>query len=147
MVWAPRLHGEPEGPTSITGTARFVPATFYIASLPFQDALQIGGSRSPLGSRSVTTPWPLALTGHGLAPGGGGRQAGLLPADLGDRAARARSSRPGHDIEGPGESMLTVEDLELGPRGRGNRAGTPRLVGSAASRTAQGPQIRPARLF
>ena len=33
----------PEGQTSITGTARFVPATFYIASLPFQDALQIGG--------------------------------------------------------------------------------------------------------
>jgi hypothetical protein len=40
VVWAPRLHGEPGGPTSITGTARFVPATFYIASLPFQDALQ-----------------------------------------------------------------------------------------------------------
>ena len=37
MVWAPRLHGEPGGPTSITGTARFVLATFYIASLSFQD--------------------------------------------------------------------------------------------------------------
>ena len=24
-----------------------MPATFYIASLPFQDALQIGGSRAP----------------------------------------------------------------------------------------------------
>jgi len=43
VVWAPRLHGEPGGPTSITGTARFVPTTFYIASLPFQDALQNGG--------------------------------------------------------------------------------------------------------
>ena len=41
-----RLHGESGGPTSITGTARFVPATFYIASLPFQDALQIGGYRA-----------------------------------------------------------------------------------------------------
>jgi hypothetical protein len=37
VVWAPRLHGEPGGPTSITGTARFVLATFYIASLSFQD--------------------------------------------------------------------------------------------------------------
>ncbi len=27
----------PEGLSSITGTARFMPATFYIASLPFQD--------------------------------------------------------------------------------------------------------------
>jgi hypothetical protein len=43
VVWAPRLHGEPGGPASITGTARFMPATFYIASLPFQDAQQIGG--------------------------------------------------------------------------------------------------------
>ena len=47
MVWAPRLHGEPGGPASITGTARFVPATFYIASLPFQDALQNGGYLQP----------------------------------------------------------------------------------------------------
>ena len=46
VVWAPRLHGEPGGPTSITGTARFMPATFYIASLPFQDTPQIGGSRA-----------------------------------------------------------------------------------------------------
>jgi hypothetical protein len=27
VVWAPRLHGEPGVPTSITGTARFMPAT------------------------------------------------------------------------------------------------------------------------
>ena len=33
----------PEGQTSITGTARFVPATFYIASLPFQDTPPNGG--------------------------------------------------------------------------------------------------------
>ena len=33
-------HSHPEDLPSITGTARFVPATFYIASLPFQDALQ-----------------------------------------------------------------------------------------------------------
>jgi len=46
VVWAPRLHGEPGGPTSITGTARFVPATFYIASLPFQDTPPNGGSGS-----------------------------------------------------------------------------------------------------
>jgi hypothetical protein len=44
VVWAPRLHGEPGGPTSITGTARFVPAIFYIASLSFQDALPNDGS-------------------------------------------------------------------------------------------------------
>ena len=31
-VWALRLHGEPGGPTSITGTARFMLATFYIAT-------------------------------------------------------------------------------------------------------------------
>src|ERR1039458_3625821 len=29
-VWTLRLHGEPGGPTSITGTARFVLAIFYI---------------------------------------------------------------------------------------------------------------------
>jgi hypothetical protein len=29
-VWALRLHGEPGGPTSITGTARSVQAIFYI---------------------------------------------------------------------------------------------------------------------
>jgi hypothetical protein len=33
----PACTANPEGQTSITGTARFVPATFYIASLPFQD--------------------------------------------------------------------------------------------------------------
>jgi len=54
VVWAPRLHGEPGGPTSITGTARFMPATFYIASLPFQDAPQIGGSRTMAASAAVT---------------------------------------------------------------------------------------------
>ncbi len=31
-VWALRLHSEPGGPTSITGTARFVPAIFYITA-------------------------------------------------------------------------------------------------------------------
>ena len=46
MVWAPRLHGEPEGPTFITGTARIVLATFYIASLSFQDAHPNDGSGS-----------------------------------------------------------------------------------------------------
>jgi len=29
-VWTPRLHGEPGGSSSITGTARFVLAIFYI---------------------------------------------------------------------------------------------------------------------
>ena len=32
VVWALRLHGEPGGPTSITGTARFVLVTFYITT-------------------------------------------------------------------------------------------------------------------
>ena len=59
MVWAPRLHGEPGGPASITGTARFVPATFYIASLPFQDTPQIGGS-----ARGY-----LGIDGHLSSPG------------------------------------------------------------------------------
>jgi hypothetical protein len=31
VVWDLRLHGEPGGPTPITGTARFVLTTFYIA--------------------------------------------------------------------------------------------------------------------
>jgi hypothetical protein len=39
----PACTANPEGQTSITGTARFVPATFYIASLPFQDTPQNGG--------------------------------------------------------------------------------------------------------
>src|SRR5215471_1075550 len=39
----PTCTANPEGQTSITGTARFVPTTFYIASLPFQDTLQNGG--------------------------------------------------------------------------------------------------------
>ena len=30
MVWDLRLHGDPGGPTSITGTARIVPTIFYI---------------------------------------------------------------------------------------------------------------------
>jgi hypothetical protein len=37
VVWAPRLHDEPGGPTSITGTARFVLAIFYIVITHFQD--------------------------------------------------------------------------------------------------------------
>jgi hypothetical protein len=41
---SPPALANPEGPTSITGTARFVPATFYIASLPFQGTPQNGGS-------------------------------------------------------------------------------------------------------
>ena len=30
MVWNLRLHGDPGGPTPITGTARIVPTIFYI---------------------------------------------------------------------------------------------------------------------
>src|SRR6266705_2038711 len=41
---SPPALASPEGQTSITGTARFVPATFYIASLPFQDTPPNGGS-------------------------------------------------------------------------------------------------------
>jgi len=37
---SPPALANPEGQTSITGTARFVPTTFYIASLPFQDTHQ-----------------------------------------------------------------------------------------------------------
>ena len=40
---SPPALASPEGQTSITGTARFVPATFYIASLPFQDTPPNGG--------------------------------------------------------------------------------------------------------
>ena len=32
MVWDLRLIGDPGGPTSITGTARFMTTTFYIAT-------------------------------------------------------------------------------------------------------------------
>src|SRR6266704_3093962 len=48
---SPPALASPEGQTSITGTARFVPATFYIASLPFQDTPPTGGcaARSPAG--------------------------------------------------------------------------------------------------
>jgi len=48
---SPPALASPEGQTSITGTARFVPTTFYIASLPFQDTHQNGGSAR------VTSPW------------------------------------------------------------------------------------------
>jgi hypothetical protein len=41
---SPPALASPEGQTSITGTARFTPATFYIASLPFQDTPPNGGS-------------------------------------------------------------------------------------------------------
>ena len=37
MVWDLRLIGDPGGPTSITGTARIVLATFYVTTLSFQD--------------------------------------------------------------------------------------------------------------
>jgi hypothetical protein len=37
VVWDLRLHGEPGGPTSITGTARFMLAIFYIVTTPLQD--------------------------------------------------------------------------------------------------------------
>jgi len=43
----PACTANPEGQTSITGTARFVLATFYIASLPFQDTPPIGGYTRP----------------------------------------------------------------------------------------------------
>src|SRR5262249_60639807 len=49
---SPPALASPEGQTSITGTARFVPATFYIASLPFQDTPQNGGSRAPCPPRA-----------------------------------------------------------------------------------------------
>jgi hypothetical protein len=48
---SPPALASPEGQTSITGTARFAPATFYIASLPFQDTPPNGGytrCRNPL---------------------------------------------------------------------------------------------------
>jgi hypothetical protein len=44
----------PEGQTSITGTAQFVPATLYIASLPFQDKPPNGGYRIASGGLTVT---------------------------------------------------------------------------------------------
>src|SRR5664279_6035696 len=34
VVWDPRLLGDPGGPTSITGPARFISSIFYIASTP-----------------------------------------------------------------------------------------------------------------
>ena len=37
MVWNLRLHGDPGGPTSITGTARIVPTIFYIIITSLQD--------------------------------------------------------------------------------------------------------------
>ena len=115
MVWAPRLHGEPGGPTSITGTARFVPATFYIASLPFQDALQIGGSfarlppapttfcyrylsvRRRLPSLTAAGRWAMSqasLMGFRRLPGGAAQ--GLVPLPPWPEAASTRS-RPQAD--------------------------------------------------
>jgi hypothetical protein len=41
VVWAPRLLGEPGGPSSITGTARLGPTIFYIVILSFQDTLRV----------------------------------------------------------------------------------------------------------
>ena len=37
MVWNLRLHGDPAGPTPITGTARIVPTIFYIIITSLQD--------------------------------------------------------------------------------------------------------------
>ena len=37
LVWNLRLHGNPAGPTSITGTARIVPTIFYIIITSLQD--------------------------------------------------------------------------------------------------------------
>ncbi len=54
-VWPsglPTCTANPEGQTSITGTARFVPATFYIASLPFQDTPPNGGYLKRFASRA-----------------------------------------------------------------------------------------------
>jgi hypothetical protein len=36
-VWIPRLHGEPGGPSSITGIARIVSVIYSITALSFQD--------------------------------------------------------------------------------------------------------------
>jgi hypothetical protein len=41
VVWDLRLHGEPGGPTSITGTARFMLAIFYIVTTPLQDTREV----------------------------------------------------------------------------------------------------------
>ena len=37
VVWNLRLHGDPGGPTSITGTAPIVPTLFYIIITSLQD--------------------------------------------------------------------------------------------------------------
>jgi len=47
VVWDLRLHGEPGGPTSITGTARFMLAIFYIVTTPLQDTRGAGKTGVP----------------------------------------------------------------------------------------------------
>ena len=51
MVWDLRLHGEPGGPTSIAGTARFMPTITYIITTPLQDTRGV----PEVGARSLTS--------------------------------------------------------------------------------------------
>src|SRR5665213_2091877 len=57
-VWTPRLHDESGGPTSITGTARFVLAIFYIV-ITF-----LSGHTTPLISEE---PVNLSCSTHGTS--------------------------------------------------------------------------------
>ena len=73
-VWVLRLHGEPGGPTSITGTARFVLATFYILITSLSPAVSCRGFvlvDQPAEDRSTPI---LAVNRLGTGySGGGGR--------------------------------------------------------------------------
>ena len=55
VVWGLRLHGEPGGPTSITGRARFMLAIFYIVTTPLQDTR--GCQKSCLGWLTIGNRW------------------------------------------------------------------------------------------
>ncbi|MCA1707702.1 MAG: hypothetical protein LC808_32300, partial [Actinobacteria bacterium] len=64
MVWTPRLIGEPGGPSSITGTARFELAIFYIVIPPLSGHTTVRAvlphtalrHRSSSGMRSAPSP-------------------------------------------------------------------------------------------
>ena len=107
VVWVPRLHGEPGGPTSITGTARFVLATFYIASLSFQVArhasilLQltlVRGVRPEGGSSKVVRSCASSCQNWAIWRGHGGAVPDAKRAKTGPRARSCPVFvRPGKD--------------------------------------------------
>lgn len=159
-IWDLRLHGEPRGPPSIPGTARFVLTTFYIAltlvsgrttpasadqgqgliGSPAAVVLRLGLISPRPQNRTCGVPSPF-----GLANGGGGR---VTPGTSSVSRGWQSHSLPETTRREAWTSLLDLRNRRIGPQPGAENVGES-CSGSAMSNVSihVGPLAAPLRAF